>query len=350
MPRPPGDGALLGVGLVRLVAAERALVGHVPEDALELRVRDQEVQRAHGDPLEHESDRVEPVRRQPGPGGPQPRHPLRGWRRLPTRAWRPPEDPSVYAQLDIPMRSALAYVERLREESGVRVTVTHLVARGVALALRQYPQLNGIVARGRIMLRATVDIFLQVAIEGGTELSGIKIARADEKSVLEIAREMEVRVERLRARRDRQVERTKSLLDRIPLPLLGPVMRSIAYLVYDLDLDLTRLGVVKDEFGSAMVTNVGMFGLAQAYAPLVPFSRTPLVVLVGEVQEKPVAEAGRVVVRPMMTLGVTFDHRFMDGWHGGAMAQLFRAFLEDPARFDEPTVAPVAAVTPIQQS
>jgi len=57
-----------------------------------------------------------------------------------------------------------------------------------------------------------------------------------------------------------------------------------------------------------------------------------------------------VVVRPMMTLGVTFDHRFMDGWHGGAMAQLFRAFLEDPARFDEPKVVPVAAATPIQQS
>src|SRR5213594_4367888 len=200
----------------------------------------------------------------------KPLHPLRGWRRVATQAWRPPEDPSVYAQLDIPMRSALAYVERLREESGVRVTVTHLVARGVALALRQYPQLNGIVARGRIMLRDSVDIFLQVAIEGGTELSGIKIARADVKSVLEIAREMETRVERLRARQDRQVERTKSLLDRIPLLLLGPVMRTIAYLVYDLDLDLTRLGVVKDEFGSAMVTNVGMFGLAQAYAPHAP--------------------------------------------------------------------------------
>ncbi len=131
----------------------------------------------------------------------KPLQPLRGWRRVATQAWRPPEDPSVYAHLDIPMRSALAYVERLREETGVRITVTHLVARGVALALRQYPQLNGIVARGRIMLRDTVDIFLQVAIEGGTELSGIKIARADEKSVLEIAREMEVRVERLRARR-----------------------------------------------------------------------------------------------------------------------------------------------------
>jgi pyruvate dehydrogenase E2 component (dihydrolipoamide acetyltransferase) len=256
----------------------------------------------------------------------------------------------VYATLEIPMRNALAYLDRLREETGAHVTVTHLVARGIALAIRSYPQLNGIVARGRIMLRDTVDIFLQVAIEGGTELSGLKIARADTKSVVEIAREMQERVERLRQRRDRQVERTKSLLDRIPVPVLGPMMRLISYLTYDLDLDLSRLGVVKDEFGSAMVTNVGMFGLTQAFAPLVPFSRTPLVVLVGEVIERPVAEAGRLAVRPVVTLGVTFDHRFMDGWHGGAMAQLFRAYIEDPARFDAPEAPPLAVARPTQRS
>jgi pyruvate dehydrogenase E2 component (dihydrolipoamide acetyltransferase) len=280
----------------------------------------------------------------------RPLTPLRGWRRLAAQAWRPPADPSVYAVLEIPMRSALAYLERLREETGTRVTVTHLVTRGVALALRRHPHLNGIVSGGRIMLRETVDIFLQVATEGGTELSGVKIARADEKSVLEIAREMEDRVTRLRQRRDQHVERTKSLLDRIPIPLLGPMLRTISYLVYDLDLDLSAFGIVKDEFGSAMVTNVGTFGLAQAHAPLVPFSRTPLVVLVGEVHEKPVAEAGRVVVRPMMNLGVTFDHRFMDGYHGGAMAQLFRAFLEEPARFDEPGAPELVAATPSQRS
>src|SRR5207253_5081316 len=223
--------------------------------------------------------------------------------------------------------SALAHIERLREESGLRVTVTHLVTRAVALAIRRYPQLNGIVARGRIMLRETVDIFIQVAVEGGSDLSGVKIARADEKSVLEIARETEERVERLRQRRDRQVERTKSILDRLPLRLLGPFLRLVSYLVYDLDLDLSRFGVVKDEFGIAMVTNVGSFGLAHAYAPLVPFSRTPLVVLVGEVQDRPVVEDGRVGARPIMTLGVTFDHRFMDGFQGGAMAQLFRTYL-----------------------
>ena len=248
------------------------------------------------------------------------------------------------------MQNALAYLDRARAETGVRVTVTHLVARGVALAIRRYPHLNGIVARGRIFLRDTVDIFMQVAIDDGADLSGIKINRVDEKSAVEVAREMDTRVERLRQRRDRQVERTKSMLDRIPLPLLGPMMRTISYLIYDLDLDLTRLGVVKDEFGSAMITNVGTFGLAQAHAPLVPFSRTPLVVLVGEVQDKAVVEAGRVVARPVMTLGVTFDHRFMDGSQGGAMAKLFREYLDDPARFEElPASEPMAAI-PIRQS
>jgi pyruvate/2-oxoglutarate dehydrogenase complex dihydrolipoamide acyltransferase (E2) component len=283
----------------------------------------------------------------------RPLTPLRGWRRLAVHTWSAPRDPSVYAVLHIPMQNALAFVERLRVETGVRVTVTHLVARGVALAIRRYPDLNGVVARGRVFLRDSVDIFFQVAIDAGRDLSGIKIARVDEKSALEVAREMDARVERLRQRRDRQVERTKSMLDRMPLPLLGPVMRTISYLIYDLDLDLSRLGVVKDEFGSAMVTNVGTFGLAQAHAPLVPFSRTPLVVLVGEVQDKPVAEAGRVVVRPVMTLGVTFDHRFMDGSQGGAMAKLFRDYLDDPARYEEPVrgedVAPPAPI-PIRQS
>jgi pyruvate/2-oxoglutarate dehydrogenase complex dihydrolipoamide acyltransferase (E2) component len=282
----------------------------------------------------------------------RPLQPLRGWRRLAAQTWRPPQDPTVYAGLEVPMRSALAYIEAVRAQMGARVTVTHLVVRAIALAIRRYPQLNGIVARGQIMLRDTIDVFLQVATEGGTDLSGIKIARADQKTVLEIARETEERVERLRQRRDKQVERTKSLLDRVPVRFLGPLMRSFAYLIYDLDLDLSRLGVVKDEFGSCMVSNVGNFGIAQANAPLVPFSRTPLVLLVGEVQDKPVVEAGRVVVAPMVNIGVTFDHRFMDGYQAGRMSEVFRGYLEDPASVDRLAEAepPRLAIMPSPQS
>ena len=175
-------------------------------------------------------------------------------------------DPSVYAVVDIPMRSSLAYLERLREETGVP---GHRDAPGrarLALAIRQFPQLNGIVARGRIMLRDTVDIFLQVATEGGRDLSGFKIVRADEKT------RGRDRAARWRsgssgcgsAATSRSSARSRCSIA-IPLPILGPVMRTIAYLIYDLDLDLSRFGIVKDEFGSAMVSNVGTFGLTTAH-------------------------------------------------------------------------------------
>ncbi len=279
-----------------------------------------------------------------------PLEPFGGWRRMAVHVWRAPKDPSVYAQVDLPVMNALAYIEKVRQQTGVHVTLSHLVVRGVALGIRQYPQLNGIVARGRIYLRDTVDVFMQVMTDGGSDLSGIKVSRADEKTVVEIAREAKERVDRLRARQDRDVEATKQLLARLPSRILGWVIRATAYLTYDLDLDLSRFGVVKDSFGSAMVTNVGMLGLEAAFAPLLPFSRTPLIVLVGEVRERPVVEDGQVVARPVVTLGVTFDHRFMDGFQGGKMAALMRSFIEDPEAYD-PLPASTETqipVTPIQ--
>jgi pyruvate dehydrogenase E2 component (dihydrolipoamide acetyltransferase) len=245
----------------------------------------------------------------------------------------------VYALVDVPMAGALAYLEGLRSRTDVRVTVTHLVAKGVALAISEFPQLNGIVARGRIMLRETVDIFLQVATDGGRDLAGVKIARADRKTVVEIAREAEARVRTLRDGRDENVERTKGMLARIPRRLLGPMMRAVSYLIYDLDLDLSRFGIVKDEFGTAMVSNAGTFGVDVALAPLVPFSRTPMVVLVGELEDRVVAENGVPVVRPMLTLGVTFDHRFMDGYQGGRMIRVFRDYMADPSAAGEVPIA-----------
>ena len=265
----------------------------------------------------------------------RPLEPLRGWRRLAVHSWRGPRDPTVYGIVDIEVGGALAYSDRVREATGARVTLTHMIARGLALAIRAFPQANGIVARRRILLRDTVDIFLQVATEGGRDLSGFKVPRTDEKSVIELSREVEERVERLRTKRDRQVERTKSILDRVPLFVLGPMMRTIAYLIYDLDLDLSRIGIVKDEFGSAMVSNIATFGLTTALAPLVPFSRTPIVVLVGHVEVRAIVAAdGLIVARPMLTLGCTFDHRFLDGYQDGKMVDIIRAYMLDPEQYE----------------
>jgi pyruvate/2-oxoglutarate dehydrogenase complex dihydrolipoamide acyltransferase (E2) component len=266
---------------------------------------------------------------------------LSSWRRISLHAWKRPADPTVYGTLEIDMERALRYLRGVRDEIGPHVTVTHLVAKALALAIRQHPKANGIVAWRRIYLRDTVDIFIQVASEEGEELSGAKVAQADAKSVAEIALEVAERVASIRQRRDRDIEGTKRLVSKLPNVLLGPVLRLIEFLLYELGLDLSRFGVVRDGFGSAMVSNVGMFGVTFGLAPLVPFSRAPIVILVGRVQNRPWVEGERLAVRPVLTLGCTFDHRVIDGALAAKLAALVRAVIEDPARYlgDEAALA-----------
>jgi pyruvate dehydrogenase E2 component (dihydrolipoamide acetyltransferase) len=272
---------------------------------------------------------------------------LSSWRRISLHAWKRPADPTVYGTLEIDMERALKYLRDIREEIGPHVTVTHLVAKALALAIRQHPKTNGIVAWRRIYLRDTVDIFIQVASEEGEELSGTKVARADTKNVAEIAREVAERVASIRQRHDRDIERTKQLVSKLPNVLLGPVLRLIEFLLYDLGLDLSRFGVVRDGFGSAMVSNVGMFGVAFGLAPLVPFSRAPIVILVGGVQNRPWVEGERLTVRPVLTLGCTFDHRVIDGALAAKLATSVRTVIEDPARClgDELALAAASSTT-----
>ncbi len=258
---------------------------------------------------------------------------LSTWRRISLNAWGRPADPTVYGSIEINVARALAYLARVRATTGAHVTMTHLVAKALALAIRAFPQSNGIISRRRIYLRDTVDIFVQVVSQGGEELGGMKVERVDERSLADIAREVSETADRIRQGRDHKVERTKHVVTRLPAALVRPFLRLIEFLTYDVGVDLSRFGVVRDGFGSAMVTNVAMFGLAFGLAPLVPITRVPIVVLIGEVQKRPWVDGDQLVVAPVVLLGCTFDHRLIDGAHSGKMAALLRQVVEDPERY-----------------
>lgn len=249
-------------------------------------------------------------------------------------AWRPANDPTIYGTLSLDAGPALAYLEEVRVRTGVRATITHLVGRAVALALRETPDINGRIVGRRFLMRLTVDLSFQVATDGGRDLSIAKVARADDKDVHEIAAELRERVEKIRQRRDPEFERTRRITDRLPGPLLRPVLRFFAHLANDRAWDVPLLHVHADPFGSAMITSVGMFGLDVGYAPIFPLANTPILVLVGEVQDRPVARDGQVVVRPMINLNVTLDHRLVDGFQAGRMAQTVRRYFEAPAEHE----------------
>jgi pyruvate/2-oxoglutarate dehydrogenase complex dihydrolipoamide acyltransferase (E2) component len=255
---------------------------------------------------------------------------LSSWRRMALHAWASPGDPSVYGTLEIDAAEARKKIAELRAASGKRVTITHLVGRAVALAIKERPEVNSIVRFGNLYRRDTIDVFFQVAFEGGEDLNGAKIARADEKSVLDIADELDAMAREVREKKALAVKTARSFRV-LPPALTGLALRATSFATYDLGLDLSRFGVPFDGFGTVMVTNVGGFGLSTGNAPLVPFSRCPIVLLVGEITDKPVVRDGVVVARPILPIGVTFDHRLMDGFQAAKMAARFKRLMENPA-------------------
>lgn len=259
------------------------------------------------------------------------------WRRLSIANWKAPNDPTVYGSLEIDFRKALDFLKQLNEKTETKVTVTHLVAKMAALTLKKFSDLNGIIRFQKIYLRKTVDIFLQVAIESSKpnekpDLSGAKIERCDEKSLLQIASELKSKSKNIRKKEDPHFKSSNRMLCFVPAFFLPFVLRFLTFLIYDLGLSLNFFGVPEDPFGSAMVTSVGMFKVPSGYAPLVPMSRVPLIICVGEVKEKPWVIDGVVTPCPILDLSFTFDHRFMDGLTGARMAHYFEEILENPKK------------------
>ena len=272
------------------------------------------------------------------------RRPIRGWRKIAVATWHHPNDPQIYGDLEIDATALLAYLDEVREATGLKVTVTHLVGRAVAHALGEHPDLNGRIHRGRFVERDGADVFFIVSAEQGSELTGVKVVGAQDKSLVAIAEELGERTRRIHAGQDEDVGRTKTMLERVPPRVLRLALRAAAWLTVDLDLHLPALGLPRQTFGSALVSSVGMFGIRHAYAPLSPYYRVPFLVLVGEVTKRPVVEDDEIVVRPMVTITATLDHRYLDGFHAARLARSLEAYLADPAAAEPPLPGGDAAV------
>ena len=253
------------------------------------------------------------------------------FRRMAAAMWRAPSDPSIYGQMDVDATASLAYLEQNQRATGVRLTVTHLVARAVALAMREQPEINGKVRFwGKLEQRDTIDVFVTVATEGNRDLSGARIDRADEKPLAVLAKEIADRVGRIRSGNDASYKKSKSALAAVPWWLARPATWLSDVLVNELHLDLAAQGMPRDPFGSAIVTSVGMFGIDAAFAPFVPLARCPMLILVPEVRPRPWAIGDRVEVRPVLRLCATFDHRIIDGAAAGRFAHRLTQLFATP--------------------
>jgi pyruvate dehydrogenase E2 component (dihydrolipoamide acetyltransferase) len=253
------------------------------------------------------------------------------FRKIAAAMWQHPTDPTIYGSLDVDATAVLAFIAGERERHGIKITVSHVVASAVARAIAEHPEVNAKVHYwGKLEQRDTVDVFLQVAIDG--DLAGARIERADEKSIAQIADELARQAAKLRRGDDENYAKSRSMFQRLPWWAVRPTLRAADLVTNELHLHLPQYGMPRDPFGSAMITNVGMFGIDTAFAPFSPIARCPMLVLVPEVRERPWVENGAVVARPVLRLCATFDHRVIDGYHAGKLSSAVGDLLRNPTK------------------
>jgi len=248
-------------------------------------------------------------------------------------SWSKPSEGNVYGVLEVDVTKTLDYLQRKRDE-GKHITITHVVIKAIALGLQDAPSMNGRIIWGKFFPHKQTDIGCLVNIEGGKDLANAKILNADKISLSDISDSLHAKASKLRQGKDADFNKTTQSLKYLPVFLLRPLIYWVGFLGGALGVDCKPLGVQKFPFGSCLVTSVGMMGLDRAFVPFPPYGRIPILVMVGAIKDKPTVVDGQIVIRPILTVTATLDHRFVDGAHAALLAKKARAVIENPEPFD----------------
>ncbi|MFP4596797.1 MAG: 2-oxo acid dehydrogenase subunit E2 [Persicimonas sp.] len=262
------------------------------------------------------------------------------WRKIAVGMWSRPSEPTIFGTQTVLCEEMIDYLDQVYETTGEKITPTGFLVGVVAKFFEENPDLNVIMIGNEVRQRRDIDIFCQVSIPGDNgnqpDLSGVKLSRCDRFDLLEIADRLSRSVSSVRSGDDENLGSSRSALDLVPSRLKPAIMRLVETLTFEVPFDLDRLGIRSDPFGSAMVTSVGQFEVEQAFAPLVPASRCPLVVLPGAIRDGVVAVDGEPAVRKIMTVSVTADHRCYDGYQGGQFMRAINRMVADPWSYFPP--------------
>ncbi len=205
---------------------------------------------------------------------------MSSWRRLAPHVWDRPHDPTVYGVLEVVVDRALPYLDALSREAATRVRVSHLVTKALgARDSRAIPRRTASSPAGASSCArpstSSCRWRWKAAATSRARRSSTPTRRAWSRSRASSSSAPTGSA----SRADPGVERTKGMVTsaaRIGSSAAPSAL--MEWLIYDLQIDLSRFGIARDQFGSAMVSNIGNFegfGMSFALAPLVPISRVP---------------------------------------------------------------------------
>jgi pyruvate dehydrogenase E2 component (dihydrolipoamide acetyltransferase) len=198
--------------------------------------------------------------------------------------------PHFYLRRDIKLDALLAFRGQLNkqlESRGVKLSVNDFIMKACAVALQQVPDANAVWAGDRILKLKPSDVAVAVAIEGGLFTPVVK--DAEMKSLSAISAEVKDLAKRARDR---------------------------------------KLAPHEYQGGSFAVSNLGMFRIDNFDAVINPPHGG--ILAVGAGVQKPVVEGDQVVIRTVMSVTLSVDHRVIDGALGAQLLEKIVENLENP--------------------
>jgi pyruvate dehydrogenase E2 component (dihydrolipoamide acetyltransferase) len=195
--------------------------------------------------------------------------------------------PHFYLEREVNATALLRWRETAQARATAKVTVSDLLVKLVAAALRKHPRVNASWLQEEIVLNAEVNVGLAVAVEEGLLVPVIH--HTDRLGLQEIA-----------TRRAEIVERAQS-----------------GKLTPD---DLSG--------GTFTISNLGMFGIDKFNAIVNPPQAA--ILAVGRIAERVVPVDDQPAVQPMMALTLSCDHRVVDGVRAAQFMQTLVAYIEEP--------------------
>src|SRR5689334_17955355 len=169
----------------------------------------------------------------------------------------------------------------------LKISINDVIIKVTAAALLQHPEVNASYQEKFVRYYEHADIGVAVAIEDG--LITPVVRSADQKSLSQIAAEVRELAERARSKRLKPEEYTGATFS---------------------------------------ISNLGMFGIDEFTAVINPPEGA--ILAVGAMTAKPVVRDNEIVVRQMMRVTMSCDHRVIDGATGAKFLQTFKKILENP--------------------
>jgi 2-oxoglutarate dehydrogenase E2 component (dihydrolipoamide succinyltransferase) len=260
------------------------------------RVTKQDVQKAMA-PVPAREAQVGPTSSKVAPSGDRTEERVRMSKRRQTIARRLVEAQQTAAMLttfnEVDMSSVMALRERHKEsfkkEYGVSLGIASFFAKASIAALRAFPPLNAEIQGDEIVYKHYYDIGVAVGAEGGLVVPVIRDA------------------------------------DRLSFAQIEQAIRDFAKRASDGTLTLEDL-----RGGTFTITNGGVFGSLLS----TPILNPPQVGILGlhKIQDRAVPVNGQVVIRPMMYVALSYDHRIVDGREAVQFLAKIKDFVEDPGR------------------